>query len=634
MLLGGSQSYLSKLGSTHNVKANIRRGRQVVVVRGEQENVQNAIADLKKFVFGGDGIMVTKFRVEESSLGLIIGKGGTHITKLERDFEGVSLDVHRSSNHLSFRGPEEQVKKCRAHIISLLATSKVTESITITTDQHDMLVSKPAIMKKISSGIDAQINLSEKLIKIRGVSANVKDVKARILEQFTGKFETSVDLETQQFALVNKAAKDPSHFDRICENTGTELSLDSSASSIVISGKRANVKKAKNQLFVLLEFLIPDELVRVKVSKPVFKAISKPTLLARISADTGANLALDRELNSVLIRSVNAEAVRQAKELLEVKILESEKLNIVIRFDSIDAWLIPKIIGKDGATVREMETETGCKIDVSKAEGTVAIQGESEEIASKGKAALDKVIYQARKENVFISIPDSAMSAFIGKGGENIKKLAAKNNVKIERLKKDPSTILIHGVETSVEAAAAAVSKWLANWELSNEGIKMTVEEAFIPSIMGKSGAVINTIQRETHTKIDLNRRDGTVTIRGGDESSRNLAIDKINDIIQLEKDKLISRQNEIGMLAEKMEATQVNVTPDESTEESPVNTDYHKPRDRTMEFPTKAVGASGDVVIVKKQATSKTNAKKSNGASKKVSSFRQVLLQNFVMNI
>jgi len=431
--------------------------------------------------------------------------------------------------------------------------------VVISPEQHNVFMAKPEVIKRITKDIDVQVTLTERVIKLRGVSSDVKDIKTRIMEQITGTFETYLDLEPSHYAIVSKAAKDPSHFGRIRENTSTKISLDVVSNSIIISGKRGNVRKAKNQLMALLELLFPSEFVRVKMTKPVLKAIGKPAVLAKISAECGASIFLDRELNCIQIRSNDPEEVCKAKNRLETKIAESEKLNIVIKVDLDDAWLLPKIIGKDGVTVDAIVAETGCKIEVSKAESTIAIVAETAEIASTGKIAVEKVINQARKENVFITIPDSAMPAFIGKGGESIRKLAKKHIVEIERLRKDKSTIQIKGNEKSVEAASTAVMEWLSGWESANVGFKLSVECSLIAHVMGKGGSVINAIQKDTRTKIDVNRRNGIVTIRSDNESSQNEAIQKINAVLKVEREKLTVRKNELdvnreSLLAEKME--------------------------------------------------------------------------------
>merc|ERR1712087_519476 len=281
----------------------------------------------------------------------------------------------------------------------------------------------------------------------------------------------------------------------------------------------------------------------------------------------------------------------------------------------IDTWLIPKIIGKDGVTVREIETESGCKIDVSKAESTVTIQGESPEVAAQGKKAVYKLIEQARKENIFISIPDSAMSAFIGRGGDNVRKLSAKYKVKIERLKKEMSTIQIKGNVQSVELAAASVYKWLSDWESANEGIKLDVDESIFRPIVGK----LNSIQKETGTKIDMNRRNGNLTIRGGNDVSRNHALTKIKSLITMENEKADMKKIE-------MNESKGNMLSDKDAGKSVPEPEIPTPKvsQRCSEYPSTPVGYTENkktMTATKKRETPQDpKQKKSNGVSKKAS--------------
>merc|ERR1712157_17058 len=129
---------------------------------------------------------------------------------------------------------------------------------------------------------------------------------------------------------------------------------------------------------------------------------------------------------------------------------------------------------------------------------------------------------QAKRECVFIDVPESAMSAFIGKAGTNIKKLAEDNNVDIERLRKGPSRIRIQGDEACVQAGKLAIEDWLKEWGSKNVGVTFSVEKSIIPVILGNRGANVNAIQQDSGCRIDIDKRKSTVTIRGGNETQRD----------------------------------------------------------------------------------------------------------------
>ena len=60
------------------------------------------------FVHGGDGFCSCKFKVQESELGVVIGKGGSHVAKFKKDFSRVSSDLLSGSYYLSVGEHREQ----------------------------------------------------------------------------------------------------------------------------------------------------------------------------------------------------------------------------------------------------------------------------------------------------------------------------------------------------------------------------------------------------------------------------------------------------------------------------------------------------------------------------------------------
>jgi len=528
---GGNDSILRKVETGHDVRASMRKTTNILSVRGRKDNVEAALKEVKAFIEGSDNFAVRKLKVSEGLLGVIIGKGGSNISKLEEDHVGVMIQAMGDSSLLCIRGPVEEVEKCCSQIISQLATAKVTETVMITLEQHEAFEGNE-ILRKLSLLTGTQMTLSVQSVKIRGTSADVKDGKAFLVEHLTGVYKQGIELEPAQFVKVRSAAKDPSHFERIQSATNTEIAVDSDSSSIVVSGKRANVKKAKTFLMGFLDFLLPAEFAKVKVSKPMLKAMADPAELAKIAADSGATLSVDRDFSCILVRSSEPENVEKAIRMVNNRLKECEKLNFVERLDHSDAWLFPIIIGKGGATIQSLEKNSGCTFDISKDDLTIAISGENEDNVAKGKDALMSIIDKARKECVFIDIPEAAMAAFIGKTGSHIKQLSSDHNVEIERLRKEPNKIQIKGDEESVKAAQDAISLWISEWEEQNVGLTIDIMDSVIPFILGKGGSTITSIQTEHDVKVDVDRKSLKLSVRGGVKSGREEAMNKFRCII------------------------------------------------------------------------------------------------------
>eukprot|EP00956_Cyclotella_meneghiniana_P002836 scaffold3355_cov27-Cyclotella_meneghiniana.AAC.1 len=72
---GGDKSLLNTVESKYGVHGTYRSDREVLVLRGEMEKVEAAKKVIDKFLYGGEGITVVKFKVAEDAIGGIVGKG-------------------------------------------------------------------------------------------------------------------------------------------------------------------------------------------------------------------------------------------------------------------------------------------------------------------------------------------------------------------------------------------------------------------------------------------------------------------------------------------------------------------------------------------------------------------------------
>jgi len=543
LLHGGPNSSLVTVEKEHNVKANFRRANHIVHIRGREENVNAAKVALSEAIYGGNGVLVSKIKIPDTLRGIVIGKDGSQLKQIETDHEGVAAVLVRGSDLLALRGKEDQVKKARSRVFSLLATAHVKETMPISSFDYEELT-KPDVMRFVCDGLNVQVTLESDVVKIRGVNVDITDAKARILEKLTGKYSTSVLLEEVQVGKVKKAVSDGGHFIRINESTKAIVSLDAAAQSINITGKRANVKKAKFLLLKMLDFILPSQFAKVTLPKQTVKIVGNVAFLTSIYAETGAYLWLDRDLSCVHVRSTEPVNVAQAVDIINEKLIECDKQSTVIKIDSLDAWLVPKIIGKGGATIQTIRKESGCQIYVSDSnpeeDVTLTISGE-EECMAKGKQLLMNTIEDAKKKCAFVDVPDAAMTAFIGKGGEHVKMLSKEYNVGIERTQREHSRVRINGEEDGVKAAVDAVQSWVREWEAKNSIQIIDVKESMIPAIVGEKGSVIRLIEKETGCRVNIDRSKVEVTLRGNN-TAREEAEQRIQKIIHEQEQAMIVR--------------------------------------------------------------------------------------------
>jgi len=534
LLTGGSDSAINKLAKEFGVDLSLNRSKLVVQAKGEKDKVQPAVKRLNQFLHGGDGYTVSRIAVTEQALGVVIGKNGSKRAELEKKHEGVNLFIHRS-NRITIRGPEAAVEECRVDILRLVSSVRIQQIMSITPEQHEALT-KDDKVKRATYGIPVSVTLTEGTLKLRGIFADVRDAQALLKEQMTGIYEARVELDAAQLTCVRGAIRDPSHFARMEESTGAKVSLDGNCSAIVVTGKRSQVRKAKSLVVGFLDFLLPDDFERLKISKPLHATVGEASVLADTAAVSGATVILDRDLSSIQVQSSDSEKIKKAVAILKEKIKDAEKLAFVINFDQSESWLIPLIIGKGGNRVNGLRLETGCQIEVNKAERTVTVTGEDEVTVAKAREALDQMIDTARKQCCFIELPADAIAAFLGRQGAHVKTFATEHKVEVERMRKDPCKVKVTGEEDAVISAKKALTGWIEAWEEKQAGSSMSIEKSSIPAVLGRGGAVISALQKEFGCKVDINREELTLTVNGSNSEQREAALTKIREIIERDK--------------------------------------------------------------------------------------------------
>mmetsp|Transcript_24816 Transcript_24816/g.54113 ORF Transcript_24816/g.54113 Transcript_24816/m.54113 type:complete len:1287 (+) Transcript_24816:129-3989(+) len=528
---GGDDSVVKQLEKDHTVTTVYRKGTNQLYVRGEKGNVEAAMQRVKQVFVGGGGFAVCKLQIPDGVVGSIVGKGGKNLKSLESENPGVVVQIDKDSTGLSIRGPEELVARVRSSIVATMSSARVVDTVLISEAQHETLKAS-SMTRNIASTTNTQLTLTVGEVRIRGIRSDVLEAKSLVEEILSGgKYKSYIQLDEAQVVLVRAAIEDPSHFDRIKTSTNTEVILDESASFICITGKRSNVRKAKGLLLGFLDFILPSQLERIKVSRPLIKSVCDPECLAKIGADSGASVILDRDLSSVVVRSSNPEIVRKATELVHVRVAECERLNHVHKFCHSEAWIVPKLIGKGGSSIQNLERDSGCVIEVSKEDLTVVIRGDDESKVESGRAMLVEAIDMAKKECIFIDFPEAAMPAFIGKAGSHINTLREHHNVSIDRLRKERTRMQIQGLEANVSSAKAAIDEWLKEWEAQHVGETIAVEQDFIPAVIGNKGSVVNAIEKDLKVRIGINSSTGIVTITGGTKEMREEAKKKIKEI-------------------------------------------------------------------------------------------------------
>jgi len=153
---------------------------------------------------------------------------------------------------------------------------------------------------------------------------------------------------------------------------------------------------------------------------------------------------------------------------------------------------------------------------------------------NKCRAKLEQIVDTARRECVFIDIPQQHSAAFVGKSGAHIKEFQEKHSVEA-RFKGISGKLRLSGNEQAVLMAKQALLQWIASREGAHkhgtsENV-IRIKEDKIPAVIGSKGSVIQGLQTEFGCRIEIDRSNNTLSLRGGSTEQREAAVVKIKAI-------------------------------------------------------------------------------------------------------
>ncbi|KAJ1455776.1 hypothetical protein M885DRAFT_518971 [Pelagophyceae sp. CCMP2097] len=172
------------------------------------------------------------------------------------------------------------------------------------------------------------------------------------------------------------------------------------------------------------------------------------------------------------------------------------------------------VIGASGATIKFIESASGCKLETSKDGGAkptaVTLKGGRDAVDKARKlvlAAVSGVDVTAEATETLELAQAGDIATIIGKGGSTIKALQASTGARVDaqRRSSGPAAVVVSGTKDQVAAAVLAIKGLLA--DASNSEILELA--CHVGVILGKGGTVIRGIQDASQARVDVAAVDG-----------------------------------------------------------------------------------------------------------------------------
>ena len=538
-LLSRKDSILSSLNKEGNVNTHIVRSRNVIEIRGKQDKVKAAAEKVMRFLYGGDGIIILRIPMPQSIIGALIGKGGSNISKLEKEHEGVKIDVNNTTNMLSIRGEDNAAYLCRGTVLKEMVNVNANDSIKVNLDVLEQLADKRYI-RKITGDLPVNITLTASQVKLRGNCVDVATVKAAIEELSNGSLQSQVALSWPLFDTLRSNVGTTPLFDTIQSETTTSIEMDEESSSIRIIGKRSFVKRAK---FFIFDHLLDNHshcFSKLAVPKHLAKVASDTKAVTAIAAETGCDIVFDADVHTLLLQSVSSERLAKGLKGGKEYVKKCESLVFVVKIDPADSWLLASFLTLYRNSLRDIEESCNCKIEVFKEESVISMAVKEFQYFQDGKKALLTLVETVKAENQFVDIPESSMPQFIGQSAKHINTFAAMHSIQIERVKKSPTRLRIHGQPAAVKNAAIAIEEWMDGWEDRNPGTSVKLDKGTLGLLNDNvPSSEKRKICRDCGVKLDVSTAKSIVIIRGGKGNSHDKAVEAIQAIARIHREEV-----------------------------------------------------------------------------------------------
>merc|ERR1719211_928637 len=198
------------------------------------------------------------------------------------------------------------------------------------------------------------------------------------------------------------------------------------------------------------------------------------------------------------------------------EILEEQAKELMTKMDfteiNVDAKYHKHIIGKGGSTVNKLKQETEVMINIPDSDKTpssnvIRIEGNKEGVR-KAKEELESLVAKMQNEREKDLIIEARFHRqLIGPKGENIQKIRddfAAVQISFPDLGSKSDIVKLRGPKDDVEKCGKQLTKMYKDLLENNYQVKVPIFKQFHKFIIGKSGATIKDIRKDTNTKIDL----------------------------------------------------------------------------------------------------------------------------------
>ncbi|KAI9508228.1 SCP160 protein [Russula earlei] len=520
------------------------------------KNVEEAEKELIKWAKDASDVKSQVVAVEKKWHKAVIGKGGTTLNAIIGEEKALSIKVGAEANEPStedvilVRGASAEVERAVRDILKIVEDAK-----------NDLILSSHSVEFEIDREYVGRV------VGSQGSGVNKLRESLGVKIDFSDDGDDIKDAGKKRRGAVQK-------------------------SKITIVGRKENVEEAKRRIISQVERLADEtsEILSIPAQyhsgligqngKYVIRLEEKynvKIIFPRGSSENAEGRSREHlKPDEVFIKGGKKGVAGAKSELLEAADFEKES-NIIVKF-TVPVRAIPRILGRSGATFKQIKEDTDAAIDLDKADdgsgATITCRGTKKAI-SAAKAAIQSIVDQVGEETTeVLTIENKFHKTLIGAGGQGVRSLivrcggptdpkAQAGLVRFPRPGEEPrDEVRLRGETTLVNKLKAELEKAAADMR-DRVVLGVQIPSAAHKSLIGRGGRNLTSFQNEYHVQVQY-PGSNSYKHAGEPENAEALCDVPPEDLV-----KLSGARASVEQAIEKLKLQAANNTPPESVSDT-----------------------------------------------------------------
>lgn len=512
------------------VQIDFRAGEDKIVVEGPPEEVIPAAERLEALHRDTAGSLASvEIDCDPKFHRHIIGKSGANIGRIkEETLVDIKIPQENSneSRKIRIEGPKEGVLKAQEMLKEMVATmeNEITKEINIEHRFHrTMIGTKGEKIREIRDKYNqVQITFPDaskqsNMVVVRGPREDVNSVVAYLSsfnkELVENNYQEKVPI-LKKFHK-NVIGKGGVNVRKIKEETDTRIDLPSETTEselIVITGKKANVEKAKQMILAIQKELVNVKedviLIPFRFHNSIIGAKGK--LIRSIMEDCGGvTISFPPEgsnSDKVTIRGVADDVVKAKKQL--TALASERQINGHCEELKADTKFHKFLIGRKGGNIAKIREQHNVRVvfpsPQEKDQEVITIIGKEED-TKRALAELKAIIEELMAvDQITFEVDQKYHRHFVARRGQILKDLAEEFGgvmVSFPRPGIDSTAVTIKGPKECVHGAKARILEMVAELD-AQVTVNCVIPQKFHRIIMGPKGSKVQSITEEFGVQI------------------------------------------------------------------------------------------------------------------------------------